>query len=39
MSVEQELKAQAPTPAPPFKKFGLRLQTSKIAWAPAPAGR
>ena len=37
MPVEQELKFQAPTPAPPFKICWFRLQPSKIAWAPAPA--
>ena len=37
MSVEQEFKVQAPTPALPFKFIWLRLQPSKIAWALVPA--
>jgi len=32
--VEAEPKYQTPTP--PSQRFGPRLQTSKIAWAPAP---
>jgi len=34
MSVEGELKSQAP--APPFKIFFFRLWPCKIAWPPAP---
>jgi len=37
MSVEEELKFQVPTSAPPFKNFWPRFQPSKIAWAPARA--
>jgi len=37
MSVEPKSEFQAPAPATPSNIFWLRFQSSKIAWAPAPA--